>query len=316
MPNRISDPDASAYGTWQVNGEVNSADGQSSAQEAKVPALVIEPISGWQVINWTELVQYRDLFYFLVRREVVSKYKQTVLGLSWALVKPFVQMVLFTIIFGGVAKISSDGVPHAVFYFTGLVPWTYFSGAMSNATSSLVANKNIITKVYFPRLIIPMSTTLSKLLDFAIGMAFLPVIMAYYGVMPTWDALALPLLILIMMLSSAGIGMWLAGLSIQYRDINHATSFLVQMMMYAAPVIWPVSELANYFAGSGWSTTVLYTYSLYPMVGVLEGFRAALLGTRPMPWDMIAIGGCVAIFLFVTGALYFKRLERRFADVA
>ncbi|MEM6325531.1 MAG: ABC transporter permease [Bacteroidota bacterium] len=276
-----------------------------------VPVIRLEAKSGWQVIDWKELVAYRDLFRFLVQRDVTVLYKQTVLGYAWAIIRPLVQMVIFTVIFGNMAEVSSDGVPYAIFNYVALVPWTYFSGSLTASTASLVTNMAMLTKVYFPRLVIPMSSVLAKLVDFAIAFVIVFGLMAYYGVAPTWNVVFLPVLILLMIMTAAAAGLWLSALTIQYRDVKHASQFMVQILMYAAPVVWPASLILERFG-----ETAYLVYGIYPLAGIIEGFRAALLGTRAMPWDLIGIGAVSAMFLFVTGALYFKRMERRFADVA
>ncbi|MCB0019405.1 MAG: ABC transporter permease [Anaerolineales bacterium] len=273
--------------------------------------LTIEPPKGWQLINWRELVAYRDLFYFLVQRDVKVLYKQTVLGFAWAVIRPVFSMVIFTIIFGNLANVSSDGVPYAVFNYVALVPWLYFSGSMNDAAMSLVGNTGMLTKVYFPRLVFPMTGVIAKLVDFAIASVITGALMLWYRVAPTWSIVYLPLLVLLMMLTAAGIGMWLAALAVQFRDIKHAMPFVTQVMMYAAPVVWPVSLIEERYG-----PIARLFYGLYPMAGVIEGFRAALLGTQPMPWDLIGMGSVAAIIVFVAGLFYFKRMEYLFADVA
>ena len=256
-------------------------------------------------------------------RDVKVLYKQTVLGFSWAIIQPLFQMVIFTIVFGNLAKVSSDGVPYAIFSYVALVPWTYFSSSMTASTSSLIGSAGMITKVYFPRLVIPLTPVLAKLVDFAIAFVIIGGLMIWFQVAPTINLVFLPLLILLMMMTASGIGMWLSALTIQYRDIKHATSFLSKILMYAAPVVWPVSliterldvvQITEGIAITG--ETIRLIYGLYPMAGVIEGFRSAIIGTNPMPWDLIGMGTISAVFLFITGAFYFKRMERRFADVA
>ncbi|MCC6457190.1 MAG: ABC transporter permease [Caldilineaceae bacterium] len=268
---------------------------------------IIEPKRGWQVIDWQELVQYRDLFYFLVRRDIKVIYQQTVLGFAWALLQPIFSMVVFSVIFGRLADVPSDGVPYPLFSYAALVPWTYFSSAMSASTQSLISNSNMLSKVYFPRLMIPMTPVLAKLSDFVIAFAIVGLLMLWYRTPPTWNVLWLPLLVLLMVLTAAGIGMWLSALSVQYRDVRFAMNFLSQILMYAAPVVWPASLIPDQYRP---------LYGLYPMVGVIEGFRAALLGTTPMPWDLIGIGTLSALTLVISGMFYFRRMERVFADVA
>ncbi|MCB0164564.1 MAG: ABC transporter permease [Anaerolineae bacterium] len=268
---------------------------------------VIEAKNGWQLIDWQELRQYRDLFYFLVWRDIKVLYKQTVLGFAWAIIRPVFSMIVFSLVFGRLAQIPSDGVPYPIFSYAALVPWTYFSTAMTNSTQSLVSNAGMFTKVYFPRLVIPLTPVLAGLVDFAIAFLLVGVLMVWYGIAPTWNVLFLPLLIMLMVLTAAGVGLTLSALAIQYRDIRFAMPFASQLLMYAAPVVWPVSLVPDQFR---------WLYGLYPMAGVIEGFRAALLGTTPMPWDLILMGSISATVLMLFGALYFRRMERIFADVA
>lgn len=269
--------------------------------------IIIEPRKGWQFIDWKELVEYRDLFYFLVWRSIRVRYAQSMIGVGWAVIQPFFSMIVFTIVFGRLANIGSDGAPYAVFSFVALVPWTYFANAVTEGTNSLVAESNMISKVYFPRILLPMSAVCAKLVDFGISLALLFVLLLFYQIAPTWGVLALPLLIIMMMLTAIGIGTWLTALAIQYRDVNYAIGFVVQLLMYAAPVVYPASLIP-----AGWR----WLYALNPMVGVIEGFRSALLGTNPMPWGYIVLGFVVATGLSVTGAFYFRFKERIFADVA
>jgi lipopolysaccharide transport system permease protein len=268
---------------------------------------IIEPKQGWQLINWQELREYKDLFYFLVWRDIKVLYKQTILGFAWAIIRPFFSMIVFSIVFGRLAQVPSDGVPYPIFAYTALVPWTYFSTAMASSTQSLISNAGMLSKVYFPRLVIPMTPVLAKLVDFAIAFLLLGILMIWFGIGPTWNALLLPLLIVLMILTASGIGMWLSALAIQYRDVRFAIQFIAQLLMYAAPVVWPASLIPQQYR---------LLYGLYPMVGVIEGFRSALLGTTPMPWDLILLGSFSAIVIALSGALYFRRLERIFADVA
>jgi lipopolysaccharide transport system permease protein len=220
-------------------------------------------------------------------------------------------MVVFSVVFGGLAKIPSDGIPYPIFSYTALIPWTYFAAAMNASTQSLISGKGIFTKVYFPRLIIPLTPVISKLVDFAIAFVILFGLMAWYGISLTVNLVFLPILILMMMLTASGIGMWLSAMAIQYRDIPQGVGFLSQLLMYAAPVVWPLSLLKERFGESA-----VLVYGIYPMAGVIEGFRSALLNHSPMPWELIGIGILTAIFLFISGALYFKSKERFFVDVA
>lgn len=269
--------------------------------------IVLKPRAGMIGINWRELFEYRDLFFFLVWRGIKVRYAQSALGIGWAVVQPVFSMVVYTVILGKLAKIQSDGVPYAVFSFAGLVPWTYFANALTDSSNSLIGNSNMISKVYFPRMILPLSSVLAKLVDFGIAMLLLFALMVWYGVFPNATIVALPLLILLMMITAAGLGMWFTAMAIQYRDVSYAMNFIVQLLMYAAPVVYPSSLIPEQYQ---------LFYALNPMVGVIEGFRAALLGTRPMPWDFIGVGSLVALGLLVSGAIYFRFKERIFADVA
>ena len=268
---------------------------------------IIEADKGWQLINWRELADYRDLFKFLVMRDIKIKYKQTVLGFAWAIIQPFFMMIVFSVVFGRMAKVPSDGIPYPLFSYIALVPWTYFSVALAGSTNSLVGGMAIFTKVYFPRLIIPLTPVLAGLVDFFIAFSIIIGMMIYYSVSPTINVVFIPVLILLMFLTAAGLGMWLSALTIQYRDIKYAVTFVIQILMYAAPVVWPVSLIPDKYR---------FVYGLYPLAGVIEGFRSAMLGHNPMPWDLIAAGSITAVVLFLTGALYFRRKERIFADVA
>ena len=279
----------------------------ASLSSQETPSVVIEPRAAWKLLDWRECAEYRDLLYFLVLRDVTVLYKQTILGIAWAVLNPFFSMVVFTVIFGMLLKVPSDGKPYSVFSFAALLPWTYFSQSLTGATNSLIQGTNLFTKVYFPRVFIPLVPVFSKLVDFAIAFVFLAGLMIWYRIMPSWNVVFLPLLILLMMLTSAGIGMLLSALAIQYRDIRHAMGFTIQALMYATPVVWPVSKLPS---------GVRLWYGLYPMAGVIEGFRTSLLNTGPMPWDLICMGAITATASSLLGALYFRRTERFFADVA
>lgn len=268
---------------------------------------IIKPISGWQPINWLELWDYKDLFYFLVWRDIKTRYAQSVLGIGWAVIQPLFSMIVFTIVFGNLAKIESNGVPYAIFSFTALVPWTYFSGSLSASSGSLLSASGMITKVYFPRLIIPMVPVISKLIDFFIALILLAGMMYYFGFKPSINIIYLPFLILLMMFTASGLGMWFTALSIQYRDINYGMGFFVQLLMYVAPVVYPSSNVPDAYRTF---------YGLFPIAGVIEGFRAILLQTIQMPWDLILTGTIVSIILFTSGSFYFRKMEKYFADVA
>jgi lipopolysaccharide transport system permease protein len=269
--------------------------------------ITIQPTSGWKFINVKEIIRYKDLLYFLVVRGIKAKYAQSVLGIGWAIIQPLVSTLIFTIVFGKVAKINSDGVPYFIFSLTALVPWTYFSNTLTESANSLISNSNLITKVYFPRMVLPLSAAFSKLLDFGIAFLLLIVILIVYGFGVSWLIVTLPILMLILLLTSLGLGMWLAAMAVQYRDVKHALTFTVQLLMYLAPVVYPTSNVPERFQ---------FWYSLNPMVGVIEGFRAIFLHHQPMPWNFIGTGAIVAVLIFITGAFYFRKMEKNFADVA
>lgn len=267
---------------------------------------IIDANEPQKLINWQELWHYRDLFLFLIWRDIKTRYAQSVLGIGWAIIQPLFSMVVFTIVFGNLAKVSSDGVPYAIFSYAALVPWTYFSSALTDSTNSLVNASNMITKVYFPRLVLPIAPVFGKLIDFGIAMVILGGFMLYFQIAPTAWAFFIPYLILMMILSAAGIGMWLTAMAVQYRDIRYAMSLAVTLLMYAAPVVYPASSVPDQWR---------VLYSINPMVGVIEGFRASLLGTTAMPWDFIWVGTVSALVFFFSGLVYFRRMEKIFADV-
>ena len=270
-------------------------------------SVIVPPEEKKQLINWKELWEYKDLFWFLVWRDIKTQYAQSVLGIGWAIIQPVFSMIIFTIVFGNLAKINSEGVPYAIFSYTALVPWTYFSNSLTNSSGSLLLAKNMLSKVYFPRLVIPIAPVLATLVDFCVSFIILLGMMIWFKITPTIWALMVPLFVLLMSLTAAGIGMWLTALSIQYRDIRYGMNFFVRLLMYASPVIYATSSIPEKYH---------LLYSINPMVGVIEGFRAALLGTRPMPWNFLMIGTGAAIIFFITGALYFRKMENIFADVA
>jgi lipopolysaccharide transport system permease protein len=269
--------------------------------------LVIEPQTGWQGIDWQELWRYHDLLFFLIRRELRVRYAQSVLGIGWAIIQPFVSMLVFTVVFGVLIGVGSDGVAYPVFSYTALVPWSFFSAATLASTSSLITSSNMISKVYFPRIILPIAAACSKLVDFLIALTLLFVLIALYQLTPTSGVVMLPVFILLLFLTTTGIGLWLTALAVQYRDVSYAVNFGIRMLIYAAPVVYPVSLIPEQFR---------LLYGLNPLAGIIEGFRAALLGTVPMPWDLLVVGGVVACIVFISGVLYFQRVERSFADVA
>lgn len=273
-----------------------------------LPTLVIEPAPRFPRLNARELWSYRGLLGFLVWRDLRVRYAQTVLGVAWAIVQPVLTMVIFTVIFGRIAGMPSDGVPYPVFSLAALVPWTYFSTAFTGASNSLVVATNLITKIYFPRLIVPLAPIVGGLIDFAIAFVILLLTMAYYHIMPRPSALLLvPLLVVSMIVTSIGFGCWLSALNMKYRDIKYVVPFLVQVWLYASPVAYPMSRVPERFR---------WLYMLNPMAGVIEGFRSVLLRTGAIPWSSIAISLSVGLVVCVLGVVYFRSTERLFADVA
>jgi lipopolysaccharide transport system permease protein len=269
-------------------------------------AIRIEPSSGWVSLKLQELWEYRELVYFLIWRDIKVRYKQTALGAAWAVLQPFLTMVVFSVFFGSLAKIPSDGVPYPIFAYTALVPWSFFAHGLTSASNSLVSSANLISKVYFPRLALPLSTTLSGAVDFAVAFAVLLGMMLYYGIVPTIHLVWLPLFLLLAFATSLGVGLWLSALNVQYRDVRHVVPFITQFWLFASPVVYPSSLLPE-----PWRTV----YALNPMVGVIEGFRWALLGTESRPGLMIVASSLAALLVLVGGALYFRRVEKTFADV-
>lgn len=282
-----------------------SAVSQHALDPATPPLFVIEPTRGHARVDWHELWHYRDLLYFLTWREISIRYKQTVLGFLWAIVQPLMTMVVFTVFLGNLAKVPSDGVPYPIFSYLGLLPWTYFANAVTRSGSSLVGNANLLSKVYFPRLLIPISGAVSALVDFGIAFGILLALMAWYRVVPSFQSFLLIPLVVLTMLAALGVGMWLSALNVQYRDVQHAVPFLVQLWMFATPVVYPASVVS-----ARWRPL----FALNPMTGVIEAYRSSVLG-RPIDWTSLGISTAV-IFLFLgIGFTVFRRMERRFADV-
>ena len=266
---------------------------------------IIKPKIGWQFINFGELRKYRDLFYFLVWRDIEVLYAQTILGFLWAILQPCVQILIFTIVFGKVAKINTDGIPYILFSSVAIIPWTYMSQAMTASSQSLIAGQNMLGKVYFPRLIFPVTPVLAKLVDFGISMLIILIVILFYRIVPTWNLVFLPVFVVLMMTIAAGVGMWLSAMAIRFRDVKLAMPFVIRMLMYTAPIVYSASSI---------SETYRTIYSLNPLVSAIEGFRACLLGT-PLQWQFILPGMAIAIILLASGAFYFKRMERVFVDV-
>ena len=275
-------------------------------QSSNPPVVDIRASHGLRWLDLRELWRYRDLFYFLVWRDIKVRYAQSILGIGWAVIHPLAFMIVFTVVFGMLVKMRSDGAPYALFSYTGLVAWTFFSTALTTATDSLIRNSDMLTKIYFPRVLMPVSAVVGKLVDFTIALTLLFVLMAWYGTAPTLWGLALPFLIVLMVITASGLGLWLGALAVLYRDVQYSLTFMLQLLMYAAPVVYPASLVPDQWR--------VY-YALNPMVGVVEGFRSALLDTNPMPWDLIVVGSISASLIAVTGVFFFRRTERIFADV-
>jgi lipopolysaccharide transport system permease protein len=271
-----------------------------------VPVLRIQPSKGWIPLNLHELWEYRELLYFLIWRDVKVRYKQTVLGAAWAIIQPFLTMVVFSFFFGQLAKIPSDGVPYPIFSYAALVPWTFFANGLSQAPNRLVGSASLIRKVYFPRLAIPVAAVLSGIVDFVLAFLVLLGMMLYYDAIPTLKALWLPLFVLLASVTSLGVGLWLSAMNVQFRDVQYVVPFLTQFWLFATPIAYPSSLLPE-----PWRTL----YGLNPMAGVVEGFRWALLGTATAPQPMIMVSALIALVLLVGGAFYFRRIEKNFADV-
>jgi lipopolysaccharide transport system permease protein len=274
--------------------------------EMPLPTFVIQPPRGLGSLDLAALWEYRELLYFLVWRDVKVRYKQTFIGASWAIFQPAMTMAIFTVVFGNFAKIPSDGLPYAVFAYTALLPWTYFSTALSRSATGLVSNANLITKVYFPRLIVPLASVIAPAVDFLFAFLLLLGLMAWFGIVPTWGILVLPLFFLLAMITALAIGLWLAPLNARYRDVGHTIPFLTQFWMFASPVVYPVSLIPE-----SWRLL----YSLNPMVGVIEGFRWALLGKGDTDFSPMLVSVAVVLVLLVGGVVFFKRMERTLADV-
>lgn len=282
---------------------LNDQDNEPSMESEIITT--IEPKSGWQLVNFKELKEYRDLFFFLVWRDIKVLYAQTILGFSWAILEPLVQIVIFTIVFGNVAKLGTDGIPYFLFSTVAIVPWTFMSQAMTQSSQSLVSGQHILGKVYFPRLIFPLTAVFSKLVNFGISLLIILFAIIYYKILPTWNVLLLPLFALHMVCIAAGVGLWLSAMAIRYRDVKYAMTFITRILMYTAPIVYSASSIPEKWR---------LVYSLNPIVGTIEGFRACLLGT-PMPWVYIWPGIVTAALLLVSGSLYFKHMEKVFVDV-
>jgi lipopolysaccharide transport system permease protein len=283
--------------------------GAGDSELSNLPVTYIRPSRGWRSLDLRELWQYRELLYFLVWRDVKVRYKQTALGASWAIIQPFFTMVVFSLFFGRLAGVPSDGVPYPIFSFAALVPWTFFANGLTNSANSLVGSQNLLKKVYFPRLAIPTATVLAGAVDFALAFLVLLGMMLFYDIVPTANVLWLVPLLVLALVTSLGVGLWFSALNVQYRDVRYIVPFLVQIWLFTTPVAYGASLLDG--LGMHWQLL----YALNPMVGVVEGFRWALLGTDTAPGPMIVASSVAAVLILVAGAFYFRRLEKSFADV-
>lgn len=271
-----------------------------------VPEIIIEPTTGWVSLKLHDLWEYRELLYFLTWRDIKVRYKQTVLGMAWAIIQPFFTMVIFSLFFGKLGGIPSDGIPYPIFSFAALVPWYFFANGLGQSANSLVGNAKMIKKVYFPRLTVPIATVLGGGVDFVLAFVVLLGMMGFYGIMPTLYVLYLPLLVLLALMTSLGVGLWLSAMNVQFRDIRYAVPFITQAWLFATPIAYPSSQLPEPFRT---------LYGINPMAGVVEGFRWALLGTDTAPGPMIIVSAVAAVTLLVSGTCYFRRMEKTFADV-
>ncbi len=277
----------------------------SPQQPETIPTIIIQPTTGWVSLRLQELVEYRDLLFFLVWRDIQVRYKQTVLGVAWALIQPLLAMLIFSVFFGRLAKIPSDGVPYPIFAYCGLLPWQLFSHALTESGNSLVANERLITKVYFPRLVIPLSAVLAGLVDFMIASLLLIGMMISFHVMPTAAVWTAPFFVVLAVTTALAAGLWLSALNVRYRDIRYTIPFLAQFLLFATPVVYPSSLLPH-----RWQSV----YGLNPMAGVVEGFRWAMLGTQ-LSWGLVATSVASTLVLLIGGLFYFRRTERTFADL-
>jgi lipopolysaccharide transport system permease protein len=269
------------------------------------PLVVIEPSRSWLALDLASLWAYRELLYFLTWRDVKVRYKQTALGVAWAVLQPLFTMLIFSLFFGRLAGIPSDGAPYPLFAFAGLLPWVFFSNAVSNSGNSLVGSANLITKVYFPRLLVPGAAVGAGLVDLLLGFALLALLMVYYGAMPSSGIVLLPVLVVLLTLLALGVGLLASALNVKYRDIRYALPFIIQLWMFVSPVIYPAS-----FVPAQWR----WVLWLNPLAGIIEGFRAALFGA-PVSWGMLGAAALLTLALLVFAAFIFRRMEKSFADV-
>ena len=274
--------------------------------QADIPSVRIQPASGWISIGFKELWAYRELLYFLAWRDVKVRYKQTAIGAAWAILQPLLTMLIFLVVFKGFAKVPSDGIPYPIFTYTALLAWNLFSGALNRCSTSVVGQANLISKVYFPRLIVPLSATISGLVDFVVAFVLLLGMMFWFGVFPSWAILTLPFFLLLGLVTALAVGLWLSALNVRYRDVGHAIPFLIQLWMFASPIAYPVSLVPDKWR---------LLYSLNPIAGVVEGFRWALLGKERPDLAIIGASAAAVIAILLGGQVYFKQTERTFVDI-
>lgn len=315
-PDNKSVPAVPETGENTMNGSVTrmatdlrqqAAVAHPSSKTDEPPVTVVRPTVGWAKLRLGELWEFRELVFFFIWRDVKVRYKQTVLGAAWAIIQPLFTMLIFSIFFGRLANMPSDGLPYPLFALAGLVPWMFFMNGLSHGANSLVENEKLIKKVFFPRMIVPVSSVLAGLVDFAIASVLLVVAMLYYEVVPTMKVVFLPLFVLLSAISAMGVTLWLSALNVQFRDVRYVVPFLVQVWMFATPIAYPSSLLDE-----SWRLV----FALNPMVGVVEGFRWSLLDAGAPPWGVFAISLTIATIWLVTGAFFFRRVERSFADIA
>jgi lipopolysaccharide transport system permease protein len=290
----------------EATAEIELKTETATAPPAAQKTVRIQPSHGWVSLKLGELWAYRELLYFLVWRDLKVRYKQTVLGVAWAIMQPLFTMVIFSLFFGRLAKVPSDGIPYPIFSFTALVPWTMFASGLNQASNSMVGSAHLIRKVYFPRLAVPIATVFAGVVDFAVAFVVLLCMMLFYHITPSINVVFLPLFLLLAIITSLGTGLWLSALNVKYRDVRYLVPFITQFWMYATPIAYPSSLLHE-----PWHTV----FGLNPMVGVVEGFRWALLGAKTQSGPMIAVSAAVALTALVSGAFYFRRMEKTFADV-
>lgn len=272
----------------------------------KTDTVIIKPRNKWISIDFNELWKYRELLYFLVWRDVKVRYKQTVIGAGWAIIQPFMTMIIFTIFFGNIAKIPSDGVPYPIFSYSGLLLWIYFSTSVSSSSNSVVGSSNLITKVYFPRLIIPLTSSLAGMVDYCIAFIILVLMMIYYGITPGFSIIFLPIVLFLTFITATGFGLWFSSLNVKYRDVRHALPFFISLLLFATPVIYPLTFVPEKYR---------WLLSLNPMSGIIEVHRACILGNKSIDLNTLSISVSISLLIFISGLFYFRRTERFFADI-